>query len=50
MLIGNSLEVRMYVRIYLLKLQMHKHGNSIYFKHNNMVFFFKYPVTFALDV
>ena len=33
--IGNSLEVRMY----LLKLQMHKHGNSIYFMHDNMVCF-----------
>ena len=38
--IGNSLEVAMY----LLKLQMHKHGNSIYFMHDNMVCF-QNPVT-----
>ena len=37
--IGNSLEVRMY--LYLLKLQMHKHGYSIYFMRDNMVYFSK---------
>ena len=36
--VGNILEVRMH----LLKLDKHEHGNSIYFMRDNMVCFLKF--------
>ena len=36
--------------MYLLKLQMHKHGNSIYFMRDNMVCFPKFDHKYRQDI
>ena len=36
--------------MYLLKLQMHKHGNSIYFTHDNMVCFPKSGHIYSMPI